>query len=543
MAPPRRIHTRGAVAPVVSTNTSIRVLVFHLIALVAVAGLFAFNVREHVFLTDDSYISFRYAEHLAQGHGLVWNPGERVEGYTNFLWVILMAAATRLGMRPELASIGLGVASGAVVLAGLVAFAAGRSSWRSPFIWVAPLGLAASRSFTAWCTGGLETMFFTLLVFGGYLTFLAEHRRGSSLPVGSSLLFALASLTRPEGALFMFVAGAFYSSQILMRKRSLKSGLLWAFPYVGIVGAHALWRLSYYGFWLPNSFYAKVAGTWWDQGLRYLSLFAEDYAILWFLPLVIVPLVLSRERFAPALFLTAIATYLLYVTSVGGDRFEFRFLVVVFPYFYGLLADAVARIAELGRWSWRGVNPMVIVSGALAGTLLLTTHVVSQRPERELERHGVASLRLIEGYATRRAAEGRFLRQLIDQGLLSKEIVLCVSGAGAVPFYTGWPTVDGLGINDVVIARSPVSGQRGTVGHERLVSLDYLRERQVVILDAFNRLVYDNQDWRRLPRTVEYAGRVLPVRVVQAADRTLVFVTVCTEQEFRRLFAGLQIVR
>jgi hypothetical protein len=386
-------------------------------------------------------------------------------------------------------------------------------------------------------------MFFTLLVFLGYLAFLAEHRRGAGLSVGSSLLFALASLTRPEGALFMFVAGVFYLSQILIRRRSLRSGLLWALPYLGIVGAHALWRLSYYGFWLPNSFYAKVSGAWWDQGLRYLSLFAEDYAILWFLPLVIVPLLLSRERFAPALFMTAIASYLLYVTSVGGDRFEFRFLVIVLPYFYGLLGEAVARLAELGHWSWRGVKPMIVVSGALAGALLLTTHVVSQRPERELERHGVASLRLIEGYASRRAAEGRFLRQLIDQGLLSEEIVLCVSGAGAVPYYTGWPTVDGLGINDVVIARTPISGQRGVVGHERLVPFDYLRERQVVILDAFNRLVYDNQDWRRLPRTVEYAGRVLPVRVVQAADRYLVFVTVCSEPEFRRLFARLRIVQ
>src|SRR3989442_1472314 len=55
------------------------------------AMLFAYNVRLGYFLGDDSFISFRYARHLAAGRGLVWNPGERVEGYTNFLWVILMA--------------------------------------------------------------------------------------------------------------------------------------------------------------------------------------------------------------------------------------------------------------------------------------------------------------------------------------------------------------------------------------------------------------------------------------------------------------------
>lgn len=63
------------------------------VGLLAVLTLvfFIVNVQQYCFLGDDAYISFRYALHLYQGHGLVWNPGERVEGYTNFLWVIIMA--------------------------------------------------------------------------------------------------------------------------------------------------------------------------------------------------------------------------------------------------------------------------------------------------------------------------------------------------------------------------------------------------------------------------------------------------------------------
>ena len=69
------------------------------------AGLwlgYAWMVRRFWFVTDDAYISFRYARHLGAGHGLVWNPGEApVEGFTNLLLVILVAPFTRLGLDPR----------------------------------------------------------------------------------------------------------------------------------------------------------------------------------------------------------------------------------------------------------------------------------------------------------------------------------------------------------------------------------------------------------------------------------------------------------
>lgn len=54
------------------------------------------------FIQDDAFISFRYAEHLATGQGLVWFPGDRIEGYTNFLWTLLMAIPMLLGWEPIL---------------------------------------------------------------------------------------------------------------------------------------------------------------------------------------------------------------------------------------------------------------------------------------------------------------------------------------------------------------------------------------------------------------------------------------------------------
>ena len=50
---------------------------------------------------DDAYISYRYALNFVQGHGLVYNPGEPVEGYTNFLWTVFIAAGMPLGLHPS----------------------------------------------------------------------------------------------------------------------------------------------------------------------------------------------------------------------------------------------------------------------------------------------------------------------------------------------------------------------------------------------------------------------------------------------------------
>ncbi len=511
-----------------------RELALFVALLLLTAVLFAHNVRRGYFLGDDSFISFRYARHLAAGQGLVWNPGERVEGYTNFLWVILMAGALRLGWKPEVVSNLIGIASGAALLAALVIYTARRVGWRSPFIWLAPLALAAGRSFTAWCTGGLETMLFTLLVFVASAVFVRERETGSSLPILSSTLFALATLTRPEGGLFAAVAGLFFLGDLLAGRRSVRSALIWSLPYVDVVAAHVVWRYTYYGAWLPNTFYAKVAGAWWEQGLRYLRLFAEDYRIVWFLPLAFLPL-LRKERFAPALFLSMLGGYLVYLAYIGGDRFEYRFLVVGMPFFYLLVGEGLRWIS----------GPRLVrraLVGAVAAALLVTTHLAAQAPDPGREHSGVAGLQDIKAYADRRAAEGQFLRGLVDDGLLPTDLVLCVGGAGALPYYTDWPTVDRRGINDATIARLPLM-ERGVIGHEHDAPYEYLRERRVVLFDVFNHIVHEQGESQGFPDTMRHDDRVLPVRVVAARGHELLFSTFVPEQEFRRTFARLEIVR
>ena len=109
------------------------------------------------FLTDDAFISFRYVRNLLEGHGLVFNPGEYVEGYTNFLWILELAALWGLfGVRPEHAAPWLSVAYTGGTLAALWWWLA-RSPTRHDrgfLAWLALGLLCSSATFAVWTAGG-----------------------------------------------------------------------------------------------------------------------------------------------------------------------------------------------------------------------------------------------------------------------------------------------------------------------------------------------------------------------------------------------------
>ncbi len=86
------------------------------VVILSLSLLYAAGVLIFQNICDDAYISFRYARNLVDGHGLVWNPGEWVEGYTNFLWVLILALGMKLGVDPATTAAIGGVLAGAAVL-------------------------------------------------------------------------------------------------------------------------------------------------------------------------------------------------------------------------------------------------------------------------------------------------------------------------------------------------------------------------------------------------------------------------------------------
>jgi len=526
----------------------------NLLLAAALVFVFVAQLRTHFFIGDDAFISFRYARNLADGLGIVWNAGEAVEGYTNFLWVLWMAAGIGVGLEPERLSIALGIAAGFGVLGGVLARNVRMHGWRQPLIWLAPAALVASRSFTAWSTGGLETQLFTLTVLAAFLCLFAERARGGPGPWRSSLLFALAALTRPEGALFAAVAGACVLVDALVRRRGLRPVVVFALPLVAIVGGHLLWRHTYYGWWLPNTWYAKVHGLWWEQSAKYFGHFFADYRLQWFLPFALVPALL-RRRFDDFCLTAAVVVYGAYVVYVGGDRFEFRFLVVVLPIVYLLIADGAILLWRAAPRSTPAQRRAAALGACVVALALVATTILgSLRPEAVRTRDSIASLGAIHAYAEQRIGEGRRLRAAIERGVLPKDLVVAVTGSGALPYYTMWPAVDIYGLNDERIAHQRVR-RRSHVGHEQQLPPGYLAEREVVVVDVLNRLVLGSNPLRLAPRLARARRTAKSIRITDATigldtparmkclwisdDRVMVFVTVVSEDAFARALGHL----
>lgn len=182
--------------------------------------------RYHGYYSDDSYITLRYTHNLLEGNGLVWNPGERVEGYSNFLFVIILSFLGRLGIDLVLASQLVGTASLAAVVAFLVWYAR-RSLKRGPedyLITFLPAFLVAvSSCMVIWAFGGLETVLFSLLVTIGVTSAWEGFQGDSHRAALAGIVLALAGLTRPDGALFWAIATAFYVIAFVVRPARLSA--------------------------------------------------------------------------------------------------------------------------------------------------------------------------------------------------------------------------------------------------------------------------------------------------------------------------------
>ena len=485
------------------------------------------------FLCDDAFISFRYAHNLAAGHGLVFNPGfARVEGYTNFLWVVVLAAFDFCGAKPEhvapVVSILLTVA-----LWGLVARAAWRwipdGPWR--FAILLPTSwLAVTRSVAVWSTSGLETRLFEVLVVAGVFRLIddvaaaadiGEKRTG--LPV-ASIYLALAALTRPDGMLIGGAAMATAAAILAMRRR-LRLGDLaaHALMFGGIVGAHLLFRHAYYGDWVPNTYYAKVGGrAWWDMGIAYLACFAIEYAAWLWIPLVFAGVrgfLADRRAEAPLLLAAAVVPYVLYVASIGGDHFEFRPVDLYFPFVFLLMGRGAAALCD-------GLLPRlaVVFYAAVVAAGLIALPWQSHRQFTKEYRVGFPGLSrgqesrrfldpasdpfyrwpiarrlalahrdLLRGITSRLVGirqeehalflstvvpEGRRLRGLVNEGVLPADTQIAISAVGAIPYYSNLRVLDRLGLTDAVVAKS-VPGELRVMAHDRHATFEYATESGV----------------------------------------------------------------
>lgn len=435
-----------------------------LLLLLVAAGL-AWRQR---FICDDAYISLRYARHFAQGAGLVWNAGERVEGYSNFLWTLWLAVPLRLQADPVAWAHASGITAALLTL--LLAWFLARRLCRGPGTALLAVALLATNaSFTAFATSGLETMLQALLTTALLLqatVLLQDGATGRQLAV-LSLTAALAALNRPDGVLpgAVALAGALYA---LARGRQLRPGplALLLLPVGAAGAAYAAWKLAYFGALLPNTFAAKVGGGAWAAGLAYLFWFAVSFALLPLLPVVLLRL---RAGYTPSLLpvLAGTALWLAYVAAVGGDFMEFRFLVPLLP---ALLVLVVRTVTD-------GHLPRA-VAGALVLLLVLGNLHHARYFGRTVRPAGIETVTQLSGHIWSSTHNWEGIGGVLREAFPAGEVRIAAAAAGVIPYVSGLPAVDMLGLCDTYVARHGLP-TGGKAGHQRYAPLPYLVQRGV----------------------------------------------------------------
>jgi len=497
------------------------------------AALLLAHARLFDFICDDAYITFRYARNLAEHGAPLYNLDERVEGYTNFLWMILAAALFRAGATvPALVAI-LGAASAVLLQWGV--WRVWVQLWpRARLVALFPLlGVAASVAVACWTLGGLETTLYAALLLWGVDSVIALARRSSSAAaVNAGVFFALASLTRPEG-----VAGMGLALLVLVALRR-RAALRDALVVVGTAGLilvpFFVWRYSYYGAPLPNTFYLKTSGLGpesWRRGWSYLVLASRDHfpiagiaGLLLLVPVRHPPGLDGNELYRARRALAWIARvfvlfFLLYAVSVGGDFLPlYRFFVPLVV--LGMLAGTQGAVLLVER---QHRSPRGRLVGVLAGVFTLSIFAMQQQRvghwERTAHRQivadaGVEYVKFTRTYALRWGATGRWIAAHARPGDR-----MAIGAAGAMPYFAGIPSTDVLGLCDAWVARhGDVNGTRP--GHQRHAPLDYTLSKRPVFLfeedemsDEAPKDIHYDKNWG--PRGYTW----VVVRILESADK------------------------
>lgn len=409
----------------VRRRTRLILLSFVTLAILA-AGLAAFH-----YVPDDTFITLRYARNVLRGEGFVFNPGERVEGYTNFLWLLLVAFAGKIGF-PLVASARTMSLIFSLGTLALLARAARRDDaqagtgpgWRDALAaFLPPAMLAASPPFLVWSVSGSEIPLFTFLLFAGYLLLRDGKRPGAALVV-----FGLLGLVRPEGALFFSIAFVVLLARSPRRKTvaALALGVAAVFyaPYLA-------WKWSYFHAILPNTFYAKMGppNLMLANGMRYVSGFAVSYGYLFVAGILCLRATgRARERYTLPLLFTAAAG--IEVLLLGGDWMpHYRMLLPVLPF--------VMLVAS------RGV--MAIAARHARATILALALVLLAAAPGAIGYEAFTTERVTVGAFARL---GRRLREILPPGT-----AIGCGSTGAIGYYTDMPIVDILGLTERFIAR------------------------------------------------------------------------------------------
>ncbi len=463
-----------------STWSIVSKFVWIVLGLVFIYGVY--QAISLAWVCDDAFISFRYAKNLIQGHGLVFNVGEQVEGYTNFLWTIMIAGGMLIGLAPILLTQVIGIIS-FICVAVLFSFLSLRlaqhlNKQATLFLPLTATALLVHHDFQVYATSGMETTFTTALVSLGFTFLLLADRRRSYLMAG--LVLCLAVLTRPDAVIFHIAAIPFI---IISSPKKIFNTILYLLPTIVVYLPYWLIRYDYYRYPFPNTYYAKSAYLpYYQQGLVYLWLFAKTYYALFLFPVAILVAVIMLSRTIAksekmlslpqrALLLAVLFSlpFIIYVMHIGGGFMFARLLIPALPFVLFLIEAVMPRLIE-SRFL-----RLAMAAVFIAALILRWNQFVP--PDTSLR--GIVDERAY--YPSDRIVKMRTDGQKLKKYLHGLDVTVGFYGArAAMVYYSDLPVAIecDAGLTDEYIAHLPLES-RGRPGHEKHAPPDYLQKRGV----------------------------------------------------------------
>lgn len=439
-------------------NGKAEALLIALVVLSLTGALLLHSALYWPFLADDSLISLRYTARFLEGQGLTWNNGEYVEGYSNLLWVLLTTLPGLLGIDLILGARLLGVLCTSGVLIAIAGYLPGSPAHRAFALLIGGSYLVAAGPVAAWSIGGLEQPLVALLLTLAMLqVWRLWEGEPSQLRFQAQLLgvyLGLLCLTRPDAPLFVGAIALFVGMTSL--PGSKVEALFWVLgvPLSALL-SQTLFRALYYGELLPNTALVKLGTSshYFSLGMRYLWRGSVPLSPL-LLMVLFAGFPLLRDALLRRKYLLLVVSSLIwlgYVAAIGGD---------VNPpsrHFVPIVALAVLTMTMYSATVLASGNPREVRELKILYPVTLITFLFIQLIDHEnrwaMNERGVW--------------EGQAIGTLLKQGLAANNPVIAVDNAGALPFFSGLPALDMLGLNDYYLPRHPPASSRsGWIGHE-----------------------------------------------------------------------------
>ena len=473
-----------------------------IILILAVVTLCAHQLVFVDWTCDDAFISFRYAENLAQGNGLVFNPGERVEGFSNFLWVLILALVNLLGMPVLWAAKILSVFI-SVLLVFLVYRTASSLGLASVPAGLCALFVSLSTSLAYYAMSGMETVAYAFfLLYVVYLNIEIETNHPS--PHLRYLLYGIllaAALIRPEGALFFLLTAAYHVIKEIFSKekrgwaRTIRAPMLFGSLFITFL----VFRYLYFHDIFPNTFYAKPPGTFTEYGANaflqnFLNGLLSGTPLLLVLPAL---LLIKSGKKAYVYPLLICAGQVLFMTY-SGDWMAFgRFFLPILPIVACLSFALLANLTSAGEKK----KTKGIFYAAAAALLVVYAGANIYQTQNALRSRDVYPYFVLN--ASHLKELGSRLRESFPE-----QTRLALRRQGAVPYYSRMGSIDLLGLTDREIS-GILAQDEDSVTKTGLVIETVLREKPDLIIlfpsqSLFEGNMFDKQRPRDRLITIEH---------------------------------------